>query len=164
MENTAGRYEHLNRDEEGKCGYLFLHPAFPPAGPITVGFGFQSYSMVASKGTPMASAWQHPGPHVCAFSLYIMMCCMLDTSPSGLHGTCVQITGWGPQGYFFVSRTRWISRSPERGILLGRAACCQGLTNTREVMCCLLGTERRRIIAVLSFLMVQGNMSLKVCF
>lgn len=101
MENTAGRYEHLNRNEEDKHGYLFLHPAFPPAVLITMGFGFQSSSVVAPKGIPVASVWQQPGPHACAFSLYIVICLVLDTSPLGLNGACVQIAGWHIQGYFF---------------------------------------------------------------
>lgn len=85
MENIAGKYRHLERDEEGKHRYLFLHSTFLPAGPVTMSFDFQNYSMVALKGTPVASVWQHPGPHAGAFSLYIVMCSMVDTIPSGVH-------------------------------------------------------------------------------
>lgn len=163
MENTVGRYEHLNRGDESKRGYLFLHPAFPPAGPITMGFGLQSYSPVAPKGTPVASAWQHPGPHACAFS-YIVVCRTSDTSPSGLHRACLQIAGWGSQG-FFVSPGQGGSPDLQKGgSHLRELLAARDLRAARGVMCCLLGTECRRIITVLSFLITQANMPLKVSF
>lgn len=120
MENTVGRYEHLNRDDESKRGYLFLHPAFPPAGPITMGFGLQSYSPVASILVLML----------------VLSCCTswCAARPTPAHRVSTELAckslAEGPRAFFF-SRTRWASRSSERGIPSERAACCQGLTSCK---------------------------------
>lgn len=42
---------------------------------------------------------QHSGPHASSFSLYIVMCCLSDASPSSLHRACIQITD---QGIFLI--------------------------------------------------------------
>lgn len=144
MENTVGRYEHLNGGEEVKHGYLFLHPAFSPAGPITMSFGFQSCSTVAPKGTPVASVRaasrssclcflrvHHDVPHVGHQPI---------GSACSLCANCQLRT---PGLFFFFSRTRWISRSPERGIPFKRAACCQGLRKCKGSVVLSVGDRRQ---------------------
>lgn len=46
-------------------------------------------------------------------------------------------------GLFFCSRTRWLSRSSERGIPSERAACCQGLTSCKGSDVLSVGDRRQ---------------------
>ena len=46
-------------------------------------------------------------------------------------------------GLFFFSTTRWISRSPERGIPFKRAACCQGVTKYKGSDVLSVGDRRQ---------------------
>lgn len=58
-------------------------------------FGFQNCPLVVLRSICDKYEQQHSGPHGSSSSLYIVMCCMPDTSSSHLHGACIQITDWG---------------------------------------------------------------------